>query len=429
MSALGLTGCNTESGGSNSPSIQTEPFFCAGGVCSLARGVALNEEYATLVQDELALGNVILKAANGSKLKLAHSIEWNSAHSLTLQAENDMELFGGITASQGRLIIDNPGHSYEVRRPIHLSAGDHFRVNGEDYRVITSLGSQGSSTGTDLQGIIANLDGNYALGSNIDASDTENWSNGFVPLSVIDFSAEEPIPFSGNFDGLGHVISNLTVGSDSPFPAGLFGILENSTIRNLALQNADIRPSYNSSGAFAGLVFNNARIINSCLISSDVGSIAEVGGFIGAFDGSITITDSCYLAGDLFSVDDNAGGLIGRPGQGSIDSPSQINRSYIFYTTMSADGSQDAFVTSTAKATILNSFFDPTALSTTHSGATSITRATMNQIERYENAGWNISTEPEGDSRWYLNTQTGQVLPPMLRLFQSIDLTAVLPED
>ncbi len=52
-------------------------------------------------------------------------------------------------------------------------------INGADYTVINSLGDAGSTTDTDLQGMngsTTNLNKNYALGSNIDASATSTWN-------------------------------------------------------------------------------------------------------------------------------------------------------------------------------------------------------------------------------------------------------------
>jgi hypothetical protein len=65
----------------------------------------------------------------------------------------------------------------------YTSAGPLF-INGTQYTVINTLGSAGSSTATDLQGMQGNLSGHYVLGSNIDATATITWNagTGFTPI-------------------------------------------------------------------------------------------------------------------------------------------------------------------------------------------------------------------------------------------------------
>ena len=97
-------------------------------------------------------------------------------------------------------------------------------INGTPYAVINSiLGAPGSTTGADLQGINGYLAGHFALGSNIDASATSTWNSGtgFTPIG------SSSTAFTGNFDGLGHTITNLVINLPTTNPAGsnvgLFG--------------------------------------------------------------------------------------------------------------------------------------------------------------------------------------------------------------
>src|SRR5690606_18419298 len=55
---------------------------------------------------------------------------------------------------------------------------NRLKINGESYTILTQLGSMGSTTARDLQGIKGSLSGKYALGGNIDASATQGWSEG-----------------------------------------------------------------------------------------------------------------------------------------------------------------------------------------------------------------------------------------------------------
>ncbi|MEI7532562.1 MAG: filamentous hemagglutinin N-terminal domain-containing protein, partial [Betaproteobacteria bacterium] len=96
-----------------------------------------------------------------------------------------------------------------------------FTFNGVPYTVINSLADLGSMSGTDLQGINGNLSSNYVLGSNINAALTNNGSGyteaGFTPIGNLSS------PFVGNFNGLGHSISNLFINRPAEDSVGLFG--------------------------------------------------------------------------------------------------------------------------------------------------------------------------------------------------------------
>lgn len=97
-------------------------------------------------------------------------------------------------------------------------------------------------------------------------------------------------PFSGTFEGNGHIINNLSihnsVGSDF---LGLFGYLNSATIRNLHL--------------------GNVHVVGDGLMSSNIGALA------GSIFSSqlIGCSSSGFVAGDLFewTSSSNIGGLVG----------------------------------------------------------------------------------------------------------------------
>src|SRR5690606_16245144 len=101
---------------------------------------------------------------------------------------------------------------YFINAPVNLMAGTLFRTKKHTdaaitYTVITELGSAGSITGKDLQGINGGLNGRYVLGANIDASATSTWNSGlgFAPIGDNSSNANST-RFAGTFDGLGHTI-------------------------------------------------------------------------------------------------------------------------------------------------------------------------------------------------------------------------------
>jgi hypothetical protein len=195
--------------------------------------------------------NIEIQADNN--INVNQNITWSTAQELTLNAGNNIYINKEITATNnaGKLALKygqtsaNGGSSdYYVNAKVNLKAGQNFSTqkgsnvtNKKNYEVITSLGNEGSGTGKDLQGINGNLSGNYVLGSNIDATETNSWNSnggggfyGFNPIGI--YSS-----YSGTFDGLGHNISNIYINLNSP-SVGLFGSINSSSTVKKPLYHA-----------------------------------------------------------------------------------------------------------------------------------------------------------------------------------------------
>jgi len=169
-------------------------------------------------------------------------------------------------------------------------------INGNNYTVISDV-TPGSGvgvagdTGTDsLQGMQNNLGGYYALGSNIDASDTVNWNGGagFIPMAFSVAGTDPTTSFSGVFDGLGHTITGLTINNNGLQSTGLFGF-NIGTLRNVGMVGASINGG-NDTGALVGNNFDG-----------NLGNGSFVRG---------TVSNS-YATGTVAGPD-NAGGLVGQ---------------------------------------------------------------------------------------------------------------------
>ncbi len=106
------------------------------------------------------------------------------------------------------------------------------------YKLVNSL--------ADLQNMSSNLSGNYALGTNIDASVTSG-TGVFTPIGT---SAN---PFTGQFDGMGYTIDQLSY-QNLPHvsgPIGLFGTIgKTGVVRNVGLTNSNTDPSAPPYGNF-----------------------------------------------------------------------------------------------------------------------------------------------------------------------------------
>ncbi len=118
-----------------------------------------------------------------------------------------------------------------------------------------------------------NMSGLYfQMGGNIDMSDVTVWNpigrQGFV--------------FSGNFDGNGYTISNLsTAGSGL---VGLFGYVDNATITRVGVINSSWYTTNSYVGAIAGNATNS--FISQCYSDCGISGYNYVGGLVGAISAS-----------------------------------------------------------------------------------------------------------------------------------------------
>ena len=219
------------------------------------------------------------------------TISW-SANQLKMTAQNNINinqpLRGAGTASlaleygQQAVAASNTA-KYNVKAEIDLPSGQNFSTKlGRDgaltnYTVINTLGAATSTSGTDLQGLKNALSGNFVLGANIDATVTSAWNAGLGFTSI----GTTSVPFTGQFDGLGHVITGLN--SSTTTAAGAAGLFGSNTgsIRNIGLVAPVIAANIASTqGNIAGLAAVNSGAISNAYVSG--GSVTVTTGAIGA---------------------------------------------------------------------------------------------------------------------------------------------------
>ncbi|WP_236591575.1 two-partner secretion domain-containing protein [Paraburkholderia metrosideri] len=269
--------------------------------------------------------DVTTTGANGAtgNLQVASDLRWSGAGSLTLAAYHDVAVANGATIANkgtGNLTmradataIDN-GSSVVNNGAIDWSSSTggvsaFYDMNGT-YTAGTQLANPGWAPGpysglvtqitayklvnsfADLKNVSQDLAGNYALGTNIDASASSDGS--YMPLG------NAATPFTGQFDGQGHAISSLTLEAWSP-PSpydpqliGMFGSIgSKGVVRDL---------SVNGTGA------DNDQNPLSHGLYADMGMLAGTnGGTIVRVNVSGTLS-----GGNFYTVDDGvAGGLVG----------------------------------------------------------------------------------------------------------------------
>ena len=111
--------------------------------------------------------------------------------------------------------------------------------------------------------------------------------------------------FAGTFDGNGKMISNLSVSTSDNNAAGLFGIINGGTVKNLTVSGANVSSAERFAGAIVGGM--PAGTIENCTVSGDVAISGKhfVGGVAGMSYG--TITGCTVNATGTISADDASG--------------------------------------------------------------------------------------------------------------------------
>ena len=283
-----------------------------------------------ILSSNLSTTNVVILSSGGSSGSLGNInvndvISWSSNSSLTLSAQKNININSPITAtgSTAKVILEygqdalNSGNlsNYFVNAPINLQSGSNFSTqlgsNGSviSYKVINLLGNPNSLSGYDLQGINGTLGGNFALGSNIDTSATSSWNSGagFSPIGSL------AAPFTGNFDGLGHTITNLKINLPNTANVGLFGRTSgNTVIQNIGLVGGSVI----GAAGTGGLVGNNdAGLINNSFNTGMVEGAGGTGGLVGSnITGTLT---NDYATGNVTGAA-GTGGLLGSSTSGSV---------------------------------------------------------------------------------------------------------------
>lgn len=293
----------------------------------------------TTLSAELATTAVTLQSSHGGKsgagnVNVDAAVSWNTNSALTLTASNDVNVNAVVTATGASAgIIINPntatgaetasgagtfnlGAGAAINLPnVSPSAASALVIGGTSYTVLNRLGAAGSTSGTDLQGMNGRLAGNYALGSNIDASSTATWnSNGGAPPVFAGFQpiGSSAVEFTGTLDGLGHTISNLYIHRPNQDEVGLIGSTgPGAVVRNVGITGARIV----GESQVGGLVgFNdNGNIINSSVSGSVKGSGGAVGGLVGSSLGYTPLEGQIIGSHALGSVigGNDVGGLVG----------------------------------------------------------------------------------------------------------------------
>ena len=112
--------------------------------------------------------------------------------------------------------------------------------------------------------------------------------------------------FRGTYDGGGHIISNLTINTNTDYQ-GIFGYIGNAaTVKNVGVVNGSVR-GRNNTGGLVGL--NNGGIVQNCFFSGSITGSNDTGGIAG---GNLGTIQNCYSDSRVSAgINNTAGGIAG----------------------------------------------------------------------------------------------------------------------
>ncbi len=216
-------------------------------------------------------------------------------------------------------------------------------------------------------------------------------------------------PFSGNYNGQGHIVSNVYINRPGTNNQGLFGYAASATIKNLGVTNADISGNQ-CVGCLVGMtdtfdIFNITNtVIRNCFSTGQVSGNSQAGGLVGT--GSYATISNCYSTSSANSTM-YSGGLVG-----SIYS-SNISKCY---STGSVSGYLylGGLIGQNDGSTVSNSFWNTqTSGQSSSSGGTGKTTVEMMTQSTFTDASWDFSGETVNGTQdiWSINSAVNSGFP------------------
>lgn len=275
-------------------------------------------------------GNVTIESVRGARsgagdIFVKAPISWSAGTTLTLTAENGIQFASGaITdpanpngAALANLTAGGDGAGLAMNFKTGYNLGENkltldglapkVTINGVAFTAINNRTPESlDSTAR------ANLDGNYVLTSDIDASATRLMHDGlgWEPLG------NDEVPFSGQLHGFGHVIRNLAINRPEENGVGLVGVLT-GTVRDLGLFDPVIVGR--RAGTIAGVIRrqDDRTLLSHSYVAGGSVSGNWSGGLVGAVDlrdlqRTEPVIDSSYVSGLAVSNETYSAPLVGQ---------------------------------------------------------------------------------------------------------------------
>jgi hypothetical protein len=272
---------------------------CTSGICTpTSANAVLN---VGDLQTMLASSNVKLAAAGEPvDVDINAGLTWVSTNAFTIDSHHSINVNQpvAITGGGGLAVTTNDGGSggtFQFAPGANVaiwSLASNLTINGNAYTLVGDI----ATLAADVSG---NPNGFYALANNYNAAADGTYSSS--PIST----------FSGSFQALGNVITNLTISNHakSNGTVGLFSV-NSGTIANVRLQNATMAQS-GSGAAIGGIVAENQGLLFGDHVAGNIscGHHCSAGGLAGVNQGAVTESSaSTSVNGSSYGY---IGGLVG----------------------------------------------------------------------------------------------------------------------
>jgi hypothetical protein len=346
----------------------------------------------------IGVGTNLASFFNG---KLDEVRVWNVART---QEQIQQNLFGELAGTETGLI---------AYYPMTTGSGTSVTDNSVNSNTGTFVGTPTWITGNIFPSEAGNVSDPYQIssamnlmwlaqnsgkwGSYFEQTDDINmaayasWNNGegFSPIGYDD--ASSPVPFTGNYNGQNHFISNLSINRPSGSEnQGLFGYTNTAVLLKLGVKDAAITGD-DGTGALVGKANNTS--ITECYSSGSITGQTKAGGLAGSTNSS-TIIENCYSLADV-SGNTVSGGLVGE------QNSSSINYSYSAGT-VSGSTTIGGLVALSNSSTTENSFWDTeTSTQTTSEGGIGKTSTEMKTQTTFTDSGWDFTGETTNGTNNY----------------------------
>lgn len=192
---------------------------------------------------------------------------------------------------QGEIVLKNTSNSVKISVTQKGASSPMFQAGSgtvdDPYQI---------KTAQQLKSITKALNAHFILTADITLNEEVNGS-GWDPIG------KKETPFTGTIDGQGHFIKNLWMKRPTTECVGLFGFIQNATIKGIRLEIGD---QALNGGTYVGGICGNAYgciIIHCCVIGKITGS-SKIGGICGkAYDN--TTIDQCFTDGSISTTQTN----------------------------------------------------------------------------------------------------------------------------
>jgi len=172
-----------------------------------------------------------------------------------------------------------------------------------------------------------------------------NGGRGWIPIGRWGLFTREQLPFRGDFDGGGNIISGLYINSTDTY-IGLFGNAGGGTIKNLGLVDVEVIGS-TYTGGLGGAI---GGAVENCYVTGTVRGGNDVGGLVGSSGGTTAVVRNSYSEARV-SGGDQVGGLVG-----NLNSGGTVTNSYATGAVSGNGTNIGGLVGAVGLATVANSY-------------------------------------------------------------------------